>query len=75
MKKIKLPIGLVFMLAMMHERHFTVPLGIAVQDGNYIGETGNTDEETKKKPHNNMVPLLHGFAKDFIVSKKSIQRQ
>ncbi len=53
-------------LAMMHEGHYTVPLGIAVQDGNYIGETGNTDEETKKKSHNNIVPLLHGFAKDFL---------
>ncbi len=27
-------------LAMMHEDDYTVPLGIAVQDGNYIGETG-----------------------------------
>ncbi len=53
-------------LAMMHEGHYTVPLGIAVQDGNYIGETGDTDEETKKKPHNNIVPLLHDFAKDFL---------
>jgi hypothetical protein len=25
-------------LAMMHEGHYTVPLGIAVQDGNYIGD-------------------------------------
>ena len=53
-------------LAMMHEGHYTVPLGIAVQDGNYIGETGNTDAETKKKPHDNIVPLLHGFARDFL---------
>lgn len=53
-------------LAMMHEAHYTVPLGIAVQDGNYIGETGDTDEETKKKPHQNIVPLLHYFAKDFL---------
>ena len=53
-------------LAMMHEAHYTVPLGIAVQDGNYIGETGDIDEETKKKPHNNIVPLLHDFAKDFL---------
>jgi hypothetical protein len=53
-------------LAMMHEGHYTVPLGIAVQDGNYIGETGDTDEETKKKPHKNIVPLLHEFAKDFL---------
>jgi hypothetical protein len=53
-------------LAMMHEGHYTVPLGIAVQDGNYIGETGDIDEEIKKKPHNNIVPLLHDFAKDFL---------
>lgn len=53
-------------LAMMHEGHYTVPLGIAVQDGNYIGETGDTDEETKKKAHTNIVPLLHEFAKDFL---------
>lgn len=53
-------------LAMMHEGHYTVPLGIAVQDGNYIGETGDINEESKKKPHMNMVPLLHAFAKDFL---------
>ncbi|MEP7377877.1 MAG: hypothetical protein ABI675_31045, partial [Chitinophagaceae bacterium] len=53
-------------LAMMHEGHYTVPLGIAVQDGNYIGETGDITEETKKKPHINIVPLLHAFAKDFL---------
>ncbi|MCA6367056.1 MAG: hypothetical protein IM631_18570 [Cytophagales bacterium] len=53
-------------LAMMHEGHYTVPLGIAVQDGNYIGETGDIDDETKKSVHNNIVPLLHAFAKDFL---------
>jgi hypothetical protein len=53
-------------LAMMHEGHYTVPLGIAVQDGNYIGETGDTDEETKKQKHENIVPLLYAFAKDFL---------
>ncbi len=53
-------------LAMMHERQYTVPLGIAVQDGNYIGETGDTDEAAKKKGHPNIVPLLHAFAKDFL---------
>lgn len=53
-------------LAMMHESHYTVPLGIAVQDGNYIGETGNTSEESKKASHSNIVPLLHAFAKDFL---------
>lgn len=53
-------------LAMMHEGHFTVPLGIAVQDGNYVGETGDTSEESKKRDHENIVPLLHAFAKDFL---------
>ena len=53
-------------LAMMHEGHYTVPLGIAVQDGNYIGETGEIDEEKKKNVHDNIVPLLHAFAKDFL---------
>lgn len=53
-------------LAMMHERHYTVPLGIAIQDGNYIGETGDIDEEATKKGHPNIVPLLYAFAKDFL---------
>jgi len=56
-------------LAMMHEGNYTVPLGIAVQDGNYIGETGDIDEATNKKPHDNIVPLLHAFAKDFLKIK------
>jgi hypothetical protein len=53
-------------LALMHEGQYTVPLGIAIQDGNYIGETGDIDEETKKKSHMNIVPMLHDFAKDFL---------
>ena len=53
-------------LAMMHEGHYTVPLGIALQDGNYIGETGDINDEKKKNAHNNIVPLLHAFAKDFL---------
>ncbi len=53
-------------LAMMHEGQYTVPLGIAVQDGNYIGETGDIDEAKKKDAHTNLVPLLHAFAKDFL---------
>jgi len=53
-------------LAMMHEAHYTVPLGIAVQDGNYIGETGEIDDVKKQSAHNNIVPLLHAFAKDFL---------
>jgi hypothetical protein len=53
-------------LAMMHEGHYTVPLGIAVQDGNYIGQTGGIEEGAKKNAHHNIVPLLHAFAKDFL---------
>lgn len=53
-------------LAMMHEGHYTVPLGIAIQDGNYIGETGDIDEVMKNKAHPNIVPLLYAFAKDFL---------
>ena len=62
-------------LAMMHESEYTVPLGIAVQDGNYIGMTG-ADYPVGKEPEtvsketaaqkNNIVPMLHAFAKDFL---------
>lgn len=52
-------------IAMMHENHYTVPLGIAIEDGNYIGETGDATED-KSKIHENIVPLLHAFAKDFL---------
>lgn len=50
-------------LAMMHEGKFTVPLGIAVQDGNYVGETGSTNVVAKRT---NRVPVLHAFAQDFL---------
>jgi len=50
-------------LAMMHESDYTVPLGIAVQDGNYIGETNNDDI---KKDRESMVPMLHDFAEGFL---------
>jgi hypothetical protein len=58
-------------IAMMHENNYTVPLGIAVQDGNYIGKTGsdhdyNEHEENGVVERGNMVPLLHAFAKDFL---------
>jgi len=53
-------------LAMMHEGQYTVPLGIAIQDGNYIGETGDIDIEKKNSTHHSIVPLLHAFAKDFL---------
>ena len=50
-------------IAMMHEGNFSVPLGIAIQDGNYIEETGN-NLVVSDRP--NIVPLLHAFAKDFL---------
>ena len=58
-------------LALMHEGKYTVPLGIAIQDGNYTGKTGadldyNEDAEKGNKSRMNIVPLLHAFAKDFL---------
>jgi Beta-galactosidase len=50
-------------LKFMHEGTYTVPIGIAVQDGNYFGKTG---DEKDDKPRQNIVPLLHAFAKDFL---------
>jgi hypothetical protein len=50
-------------LALMHESSYSVPLGIAVQDGNYIGKT-NTEEIIKD--HTNIVPQLYAFASDFL---------
>jgi hypothetical protein len=56
-------------LAMMHEGSYRVPLGIAIQDGNYLGYTGadriRVDAETVAG-RKNIVPLLHAFAKDFL---------
>lgn len=59
-------------LALMHESLFTVPLGIAVQDGNYTAQTG--EEGTKAgqikyatgADRENLVPMLHAFAKNFL---------
>lgn len=53
-------------LALMHEGHYTVPLGIAVQDGNYISKTGDATADPENKARQNLVPLLHAFAKDFL---------
>lgn len=53
-------------LKFMHEGTYTVPIGIAVQDGNYFGKTGDATEDTLNGPHKNIVPLLHAFAKDFL---------
>jgi hypothetical protein len=56
-------------LAMMHEQSYSVPLGIAIQDGNYIGYTGADRVTVDRKVitgRKNIVPLLHAFAKDFL---------
>jgi len=53
-------------LTMMHEHSYTVPLGIAVQDGNYIGQTNSSEV---KHNRTNIVPLLYAFAKDFLKIK------
>ena len=54
-------------LAMMHESDYSVPLGIAVQDGNYAGKTGaDADYEGSEAAGKNIVPLLHGFAREFL---------
>jgi len=55
-------------VAMMHERKYTVPLGIAIQDGNYSGQTGDANNNEPGN-HENIVPLLHAFAKDFLKVK------
>ncbi len=53
-------------ITLLHEGHYTVPVGIAIQDGNYIGKTGNDGDEQEKNNRKNIVPLLHAFAKDFL---------
>jgi hypothetical protein len=50
-------------LALMHEHEYSVPLGIAVQDGNYIGLTNSNEVVSDRR---NLVPLLHGFAAGFL---------
>lgn len=57
-------------IALMHEGDFTVPLGIAIQDGNYVGATGAdahfADRASGAPTQRSQVPLLHAFAKDFL---------
>ena len=58
-------------LRMMHEGEYSVPLGIAIQDGNYIGKTGadldyQEGQDKGNSSRNNIVPLLHAFAKGFL---------
>jgi hypothetical protein len=50
-------------VALMHESDYTVPIGIAIQDGNYVGTTGSDEVVAKRK---NLVPVLHAFAQDFL---------
>ncbi len=55
-------------LALMHEGNYSVPLGIAVQDGNYVGKTGADAvyKDKNERGSKNLVPMLHAFAKDFL---------
>lgn len=55
-------------LAMMHENDFSVPLGIAIQDGNYIGHTGadGSVADQVRPARRNLVPMLYEFARDFL---------
>lgn len=58
-------------LTLMHEGQYTVPIGIAIQDGNYIGKTGadldyNESEDAGDNSRQNIVALLHAFAEDFL---------
>lgn len=57
-------------ITMMHESTFTAPLGIAIQDGNYVGSTGADehfeDRRTEAAEANSVVPMLHAFAQDFL---------
>jgi hypothetical protein len=62
-------------LAMMHEHDYSVPLGVAIQDGNYIGYTGADfspgsdgpkESDLKIEGRQNIVPMLHAFAREFL---------
>lgn len=55
-------------IAMMHEHKYSVPLGIAVQDGNYIGQTGadGAVADEIRTERRNLVPMLYEFARDFM---------
>ena len=58
-------------LGLMHDGDFTIPLSIAVQDGNYIGKTGADQDYHEEEDHgrpgrDNLVPQLHAFAKEFL---------
>ncbi len=48
----------------MHELNGSIPIGIAVQDGNYTGVTGNDIKPSAPWP--NIVPKLYDFAKNYL---------
>ena len=50
-------------LGLMHQNNYSVPLGVAVQDGNYIGKTNTTEVVVG---HVNIVPRLASFAEEFL---------
>jgi hypothetical protein len=54
------------LITLLHEERYSVPIGIAIQDGNYVGKTGNESTTIAVKNRKNIVPLLHAFAKDFL---------
>ncbi|MEM9283222.1 MAG: hypothetical protein AAGA96_15475 [Verrucomicrobiota bacterium] len=58
-------------LALMHESRYSVPLGIAVQRGNYVGMTGadfapGQDIPKLDQEETSDVAMLHAFARDFL---------
>jgi hypothetical protein len=48
----------------MHELNASTPVGVAVQDGNYTGTTGEDIKPTGPWP--NIVPKLYDFAKNYL---------
>lgn len=48
----------------MHELVTPIPVGIAVQDGNYIGKTN--DDTILVPPWPNLVPELFAFSKNYL---------
>lgn len=57
-------------IALMHEGTYTAPLGIAIQDGNYVGGTG-ADAHFQSRNEGGLetqsqVPMLQAFAKEFL---------
>ncbi|MEO0734039.1 MAG: hypothetical protein AAFZ52_14485 [Bacteroidota bacterium] len=57
-------------LRLMHEGDYAVPLGIAIQDGNYVAKTGVGKDVDEADPsalqRRNIVPKLFHFANDFL---------